>query len=68
MRRKPINAEIYGIAKKLSLDWKIHTFESKVASALIYGMDTLNLSETHLARLDYFNARCMRRIMTIPAA
>ena len=31
-------------------------------------MDTLNLSETHFARLDYFNARCMRRILNIPAA
>jgi len=54
--------------QKLAMEWKLHIYEVKVSSTLIYGMDTLTLSESQLARLDYFNARCLRRIMSIPAA
>ena len=54
--------------QKLDQGWRLHIYEVKVASTLIYGMDTLTLSEAQLARLDYFNARCLRRIMAIPAA
>ena len=54
--------------QKLEVSWRLHIYEVKVASTLIYGTDALTLSESQLARLDYFNARCLRRIMAIPAA
>jgi len=53
---------------KLVLPWKLQIYEAKIASTLIYGIDTLTLSPPHLAKLDYLNARCLRRIMSIPAA
>ena len=63
--------------KKLSRIWshsnvssrrKLHIFKSCVISVLMYGLKTMWLGTASRRRLDGFQARCIRRILRIPAA
>ena len=47
---------------------KIRFFDSLVISRLLYGLSTLWLVTAQRRRLDSFYARCLRRILHIPAA
>ena len=47
---------------------KIRFFDSLVISRLLYGLSTLWLVTAQRRRLDGFYARCLRRILRIPAA
>ena len=48
--------------------WKLQVFESTVSTAVLYGLDASNLAERRWAKLNYFNRRCLRRILSTPAA
>ena len=52
----------------ISLPEKIKKFDSLVVSRLAYGLSTQWLVTSQRRRLDGFVARCLRRIMRIPAA
>jgi len=63
--------------KKLSRIWshsnvstlrKLHIFKSCVISVLMYGLKTIWLGAASQRRLDGFQARCIRKILRIPAA
>ena len=47
---------------------KLRIFETCVASRALYGLHTAWLNQSERRRLDGFHARCMRRILGIPAA
>ena len=49
-------------------DQKLTFFNSFVVSKLSYALCTMGLTRAQLRRLDGFHARCLRRIMAIPAA
>ena len=47
---------------------KLHYFQSLVMSVLTYGLSTLAFTRVQKRRMDGFHARCVRRILRIPAA
>jgi len=62
--------------KKLRLVWnsnlprktKLRIFQSVFIPTLIYGLDTLTLKEKHLARIDAYYFRFLRRVVNIKAS
>ena len=47
---------------------KLHIFDACVVSKLTYGLLTAQLNKVERRRLDGFQARCLRRILGIPAS
>ena len=52
----------------LAVREKLHFFDSLIVSRLKYGLGTICLVTSQRRRLDGFYARCLRKILTIPAA
>ena len=52
----------------LSRSQKLKFFDACVISKLAYGLATVSLTKAQRRRLDGFHARCLRRILAVPAA
>ena len=52
----------------LTKAWKLRIFEACIISKLVYGLVTAVLNQNERRRLDGFQARCIRRILKVPAA
>ena len=52
----------------VSKEAKLKYFQCFVLSALTYGLSTLAFTQAQKRRMDGFHARCLRRILRIPAA
>ena len=46
--------------------WKLRVLSSVVISKLMYGLETIQLTQNELNRLDAFQMKCLRRILKIP--
>ena len=51
-----------------SIAWKLRVFNSIVISKLMYGLETIQLTQTELNKLDSFQMKCIRRILKVPPA
>ena len=49
-----------------SISWKIQVFHSILRSKLLYGLETIQLNQSELHRLDAFQIKGYRRILHIP--
>ena len=49
-----------------SIPWKIQVFHSILRSKLLYGLETIQLNQSELHRLDAFQIKGYRRILHIP--
>ena len=47
---------------------KLRIFQSVFIPTLIYGLDTMTLTEKHLARIDAYYIRFLRRVVNIKAS
>ena len=49
-----------------SIELKLRVFNSIVISKLMYGLETIQLTQTELNKLDSFQMKCIRRNLKIP--
>jgi len=61
---KDMNRE--GTQAQSSISWKIQVFHSILRSKLLYGLETIQLNQSELHRLDAFQIKGYRRILQIP--
>ena len=61
---KDMNRE--GTEAQNSMSWKIQVFQSILRSKLLYGLETIQLNQSELHRLDAFQIKGYRKILHIP--
>jgi len=48
-----------------SINWKLRVFDAVLRSKLLYGLETMELTEQELNKLNAFQIKCIRRILKL---
>ena len=51
---------------KTTIKWKLQVFDAMIRSKLLYGLETIQLTQNEKLRLDAFQMKGIRRILQIP--
>ena len=57
----------YWKASNANVKWQLLIFDAVVRSKLLYGLETVHLTDAMLRKIDAFQMRCLRKILKIPS-
>ena len=49
------------------MKWQLLIFDAVVRSTLLYGLETIHLTDAMLKKIDAFQLRCLRKILKVPS-
>ena len=56
----------YWKATNANVKWQLIIFDAVIRSKLLYGLETVHLTEALLKKIDAFQMQCVRKILKIP--
>ena len=57
----------YWRATNANVKWQLLIFDAVVRSKLLYGLETIHLTDAMLKKVDAFQLRCLRKILKVPS-
>jgi hypothetical protein len=58
--------KLFWTKAQTTIKWKLKVFDAILGSKLLYGLETIQLTEPEKAQINAFQIKCLRRILNVP--